>query len=91
MFDASKPRTDEPFFTLLGRDIVAPQMIRAWAHWRCGNYELAMYEASRGLSVTMNMEPQNSSDPQIIAAFKMADDIEVYQRDMAIKKSASLK
>ena len=36
-FDAySKAETDEPSFTLLGRDPIAPSLIEAWAYLRSG-------------------------------------------------------
>lgn len=32
---------DEPRFTLLGRDLLAPYLVAIWANIRCGNYTYA--------------------------------------------------
>jgi len=82
MFDPSKPRSEEPFFTLLGRDPASPHIIRAWCYWRMGQLELAQSEAAKAGSVYRAGNPQNrSGDEQIISAFKLADEMEIYHRN----------
>ncbi|MBL4870069.1 MAG: hypothetical protein JKX72_03845 [Robiginitomaculum sp.] len=81
MFDASNPRDNEPFFTLLGRDPAAPHIIRAWAYKRCGQDGLAQIEASKANAITEPVFAQNSGEEQIRSAFTLADEMETYRRN----------
>ena len=83
MFDPSKPRDDEPYFTLLGRDPAAPHLLRAWAYKRMGQDALAQQEAAKANAITLHSEPQSSGDEQIRSAFRIADDMESYFRALA--------
>jgi len=84
MFDASKANENEPFFTLLGRDPAAPHIVRAWAYRRIGQPTLAAIESSKADSIINQAAPQHSGDEQIRSAFNLADQMEDYQRQLAL-------
>ena len=58
-FDAySKAETDEPFFTLLARDPVAPPLIEAWAYLRSGQLQAAEIAFKQAVDAATHIEPQ---------------------------------
>jgi len=88
-FEPSTPKEGEPSFTLMARDPEAPHLLRAWAYRRCGQHALAQQEAAKAEALTMRSEPQQSGDPQIISAFRIADEMERYFRDQIVNGGGS--
>lgn len=73
-FDAyQKAETDEPFFTLLARDPIAPSLIEAWAYLRSGQIGAAEIAFKAALDASSCIDPQMPGEAQIRSAFEVAD------------------
>jgi hypothetical protein len=81
-FDAySKAETDEPFFTLLARDPVAPPLIEAWAYLRSGQLQAAEIAFRQAVDAATHIEPQPPGDSQIVSAFRCAEETRAWRRN----------
>lgn len=63
---------DEPMFVLLGRDPVAPIVVRFWAELReaLGKTSLVKLKEARGCAVAMADFKGVDDDPEVLEAFK---------------------
>ena len=68
---------DEPLFTLLARDRLAPYLVRIWAHLRRGDRQLA---AETITHMPTRISYRNKPDiKKIVEAFQCADDMEEWR------------
>lgn len=80
-FDAySKAEADEPSFTLLGRDPIAPSLIEAWAYLRSGQIGAAEIAFKQASDAATHISPQMPGEAQIRSAFEVAEDCRVWAR-----------
>jgi hypothetical protein len=80
-FDAySKAAEDEPTFTLLARDPVAPALIEAWAYLRSGQLAAAEIAFRHATDAAMHIAPQQPGDAQITSAFRVAEESRAWLR-----------
>jgi hypothetical protein len=80
-FDAyNKAGADEPFFTLLARDPVAPPLIEAWAYLRSGQIGAAEIAFRQAMDAATHIEPQMPGEAQIRSAFEVAEECRAFAR-----------
>jgi hypothetical protein len=80
-FDAySKAEADEPVFTLLGRDPVAPALIEAWAYLRSGQIGAAEIAFRQASDASTHISPQMPGEAQIRSAFEVAEECRAWMR-----------
>jgi hypothetical protein len=80
-FDAySKAEPDEPVFTLLARDPVAPPLIEAWAYLRSGQIGAAEIAFKAAMDAATHIAPQMPGEAQIRSAFEVAEESRAYLR-----------
>jgi hypothetical protein len=73
-FDAySKAETDEPFFTLLARDPIAPSLVEAWAYLRSGQIGAAEIAFKQAVDAATHR-----------SAFEVADDCRQWARSKMV-------
>ena len=73
-FDAyQKAEDDEPVFTLLGRDPMAPSLIEAWAYLRSGQIGAAEIAFRAAADAAAHISPQMPGEAQIRSAFEVAE------------------
>ena len=82
---APNPNVDEPFFTLVARDPVAPPLIDAWAYLRQGQFTLAQRALEAVFSSAAQIEPQRNDDPQILAAFRVSGEMTAWANKKAVR------
>ncbi|CAN1559472.1 PIN_EXO1 domain containing protein [Caulobacteraceae bacterium] len=84
-FDAySKAETDEPFFTLLARDPIAPALVEAWAYLRSGQIGAAEIAFKQAVDAATHIDPQMPGEAQIRSAFEVADDCRQWARSKMV-------
>jgi hypothetical protein len=80
-FDAyAKAESDEPSFTLLARDPVAPALIEAWAYLRSGQIGAAEIAFKQATDAATHINPQMPGEAQIRSAFEVADECRTWAR-----------
>jgi hypothetical protein len=80
-FDAyAKAEADEPFFTLLARDPVAPPLIEAWAYLRSGQIGAAEIAFKAAMDAATHIQPQMPGEAQIRSAFEVAEEARGWAR-----------
>jgi hypothetical protein len=80
-FDAySKAEVDEPSFTLLARDPIAPSLIEAWAYLRSGQIGAAEIAFKQAADAASHIHPQMPGEAQIRSAFEVADECRTWAR-----------
>jgi hypothetical protein len=80
-FDAySKAEADEPSFTLLARDPIAPSLIEAWAYLRSGQIGAAEIAFKQASDAATHISPQMPGEAQIRSAFEVADECRAWTR-----------
>jgi hypothetical protein len=80
-FDAyAKAESDEPSFTLLARDPVAPALIEAWAYLRSGQIGAAEIAFKQATDAATHINPQMPGEAQIRSAFEVAEDCRTWLR-----------
>jgi hypothetical protein len=80
-FDAyQKAAEDEPVFTLLARDPIAPPLIEAWAYLRSGQLQAAEIAFKAAYDAATHITPQLPGDAQIRSAFEVAEDARGWAR-----------
>jgi hypothetical protein len=81
LFDAyQKAAEDEPFFTLLARDPIAPALIEAWAYLRSGQLQAAEIAFKAAYDAATHITPQLPGDAQIRSAFEVAEEARGWAR-----------
>ena len=80
----SKAETDEPFFTLLGRDPMAPALIEAWAYLRSGQIGAAEIAFKQAVDAGMHIDPQLPGEAQIRSAFEVAEECRQWARSKVV-------
>jgi hypothetical protein len=86
-FDAySKAQADEPVFTLLGRDPMAPPLIEAWAYLRSGQIQAAEIAFKQAMDAATHIQPQLPGEAQIRSAFEVAEECRSYARAKMLKR-----
>jgi hypothetical protein len=84
-FDAySKAETDEPFFTLLARDPIAPSLVEAWAYLRSGQIGAAEIAFKQAADAATHIDPQMPGEAQIRSAFEVADECRQWARSKMV-------
>ncbi len=84
MFKPNLPRDDEPFFTLLGRDDVAPHFARAYGYYLQGHVTLAQQELAQIGVVMSTAETLPANHSKVRSCFDMADEMAAYNRKLAL-------
>ncbi len=80
-FDAySKAEENEPVFTLLARDPIAPPLIEAWAYLRSGQIGAAEIAFKQAMDAATHIEPQMPGEAQIRSAFEVAEESRAFAR-----------
>jgi hypothetical protein len=80
-FDAyAKAEEDEPVFTLLARDPVAPALIEAWAYLRSGQIGAAEIAFRAAMDAATHITPQTPGEAQIRSAFQVAEESRIWLR-----------
>lgn len=69
------PEPGEPVFSLLGRDMAAPQLIREWAFLR-------------GLQIRQGVKPP-TDQPKIAGAIRIADAMEAFRKRRMVRQVAA--
>jgi hypothetical protein len=86
-YDAyEKAEGDEPLFTLLARDPVAPPLIEAWAYLRSGQLGAAEIAFRKAIDSATTIDPQPPGDSQIISAFRVAEECRDWRKDKLLGK-----
>ena len=84
-FDAyAKAETDEPFFTLLARDPIAPSLIEAWGYLRSGQIGAAEIAFKQAIDAGTHIDPQMPGEAQIRSAFEVADECRHWARSKMV-------
>ena len=81
---APTPESNEPGFMLVGRDPIAPILIVAWAYMRMGQFDMASRSLGAVLELAQKLEPQRNDDPQIMSAFRVAREMEIWANKKAV-------
>lgn len=85
-FDAySKAEDEEPVFTLLGRDPVAPSLIEAWAYLRSGQVGAAEIAFKAATDASSFIDAQMPGEAQIRSAFEVAEECRKWLRKKAVR------
>jgi hypothetical protein len=80
-FDAyAKAEDDEPVFTLLARDPIAPALIEAWAYLRSGQIGAAEIAFRAAMDAATHITPQTPGEAQIRSAFEVAEESRAWLR-----------
>jgi hypothetical protein len=86
-FDAyQKAEGDEPFFTLLARDPVAPSLIEAWAYLRSGQLQAAEIAFKAAYDAATHITPQLPGEAQIRSAFEVAEEARAWARARVLRR-----
>lgn len=84
-FDAyAKAESDEPVFTLLGRDPMAPALIEAWAYLRSGQFGAAEIAFRQAMDAATHVQPQMPGEAQIRSAFEVAEECRGWLRSKLV-------
>jgi hypothetical protein len=84
-FDAyAKAEADEPVFTLLGRDPMAPSLIEAWAYLRSGQIGAAEIAFRQAMDAATHVQPQMPGEAQIRSAFEVAEECRTWMRSKLV-------
>lgn len=86
MYAPHNPRTDEPFFSLLGRDDVAPNFARAYGYLLQGQIEMAQAELAKATSHMARLEPLPPHHQKVRSCFEVADEMAAYRRLEILKQ-----
>ena len=86
-FDAyAKAEDDEPVFTLLARDPVAPPLIEAWAYLRSGQIGAAEIAFKAAMDAATHITPQTPGEAQIRSAFQVAEESRDWLRQKLVSR-----
>lgn len=85
MFTPHLPREDEPFFTLLGRDAVAPHFARAYGYYLQGHVSLAQQELAQIGVVMSTTETLPANHLKVRSCFDMADEMSAYHKKLVLR------
>jgi hypothetical protein len=85
-FDAyQKAESDEPFFTLLGRDPMTPALVEAWAYLRSGQTGAAEIAFRQAIDAATHVSPQMPGEAQIRSAFEVAENARLWLRHKLVR------
>lgn len=85
-FDAyQKAQSDEPFFTLLARDPMAPSLIEAWAYLRSGQIGAAEIAFKQAIDAATYIDSQMPGEAQIRSAFEVAENCRDWLRSKLVR------
>ncbi len=85
-FDAyQKAEADEPSFTLLARDPMAPSLIEAWAYLRSGQIGAAEIAFKQAIDAATHVNPQMPGEAQIRSAFEVAENSRNWYRARLVR------
>lgn len=75
----AKAQPDEPLFTLLARDPIAPYLVRIWTWLRSGDVGTAMVELQRANQLAEAKQLAACDSPEkLVEALRCADEMERY-------------
>lgn len=79
-----EPDSNEPSFLLVARDPVMPPLLEGWAYLRQGKIALARNALGTAMGEARRLEPQQPGDPQILSAFRIAQEARDWQTQKAL-------